>query len=82
MVIDQVVKQGRVQDGGRVKLFPRDRSSDHGENTRANHCTDTKGSEGPRAKRFLQGMLREFRVADQLIDRFGSEQLLPQRLGS
>ena len=82
MVVNQVIEQRRVQDRGCIKFFARDRSSDHGENTRTNDRPDAQRGERPGAKRFLQTVLGEFRVADQLIDRFSCEQLLSQRLGS
>ncbi len=82
MVVDQVIEQGRVEDRGSIELFARDGRANHGKDARANHGANAQRGERPRAQCFLQGMLGELRVADQLVDRFGSEQLLPQRLGS
>jgi hypothetical protein len=80
--MDKVIEQRRIQDRRGVKLFARDGGTDHGENPRTNNRADPECSERPGAERFLQRVLGKFRVADQLVDRFGCEQLLPQRLGS
>jgi hypothetical protein len=82
MVIYQVIEQRRVQDRGGIKLFSRDSGADHGENSRTNHRADAQRGQRPGSERFLQTVLRKLRVADQLIDRFGCEQLLSQRLRS
>ncbi len=82
MVVHQVIEQRRVQNRGGVKLFSRDGSADHGENSRTDHRADAQRGQRPGSERFLQTVLGKLRVADQLIDRLGCEQLLSQRLGS
>ena len=82
MVVHQVIEQRSVQNGGGIKLLPRDGGADDGKNPRADHRTDAERGQRPGAKRFLETVLGELRVADQLIDRFSCEQLLSQRPGS
>ena len=82
VVVHQVIEQRSVQDGGGIKLLARDGGADYGENSRTDHRADAQRGQRPGAKRFLETVLGELRVADQLVDRFGCEQLLSQRLGS
>ena len=82
VVVHQVIEQRGVQNGGGIKLLPRDGGTDHGKNPRTDHRTDAQRGQRPGAERFLKTVLGELRVADQLVDRFGCEQLLSQRLGS
>ena len=82
MVVHQVIQQRRVQDRGGIELLARDGSADHGENSRTDDRADAERGQRPGAERFLQTVLGQLRVADQLVDRFGCEQLLSQRLGS
>ncbi len=82
VVVHQVIEQRSIQNGGGIELLPRDGGADDGKNPRADHRTDAQRGQRPGAKRFLETVLGELRVADQLVDRFGCEQLLSQRLGS
>ena len=56
--------------------------SGESEDSRTDDRADAECGERPGAEGFLQTVLGKFRVADQLVDRFGCEQLLSQRLGS
>jgi hypothetical protein len=81
-MVDQVVEQRGVEDGRSVEFFAGDGSANNGEDSRSNDSADTECGQRPWPKRLLQTVLGEFRVADQLINRFGCEQLPSQRLGS
>ena len=82
MVVHQVIEQRSIQNGGGIELLPRDGGADNSKDPRTDHRTDAQRGQRPGAKRFLKTVLGELRVADQLVDRFGCEQLLSQRLGS
>src|ERR1700678_2873328 len=81
-MVNQVIQQRGVQNRGGIKLFACDGRADHGKDSRTDHRTDAERGKRPGSEGFLQTVLGKLRVADQLVDRFGREQLLSQRLGS
>ena len=82
MMVHQVIQQRGIQNRGGVELLACDGRADHGEDSGTDDRADAERGKRPGAEGFLQTVLGKFRVADQLVDRFGCEQLLSQRLGS
>jgi hypothetical protein len=81
-VADVVMQQAQdeVDDGG---LVPRarlcgiaaDGCADNGEDAGTDDRADAEGGERDGAERFFEGVLGTLRVGDELVDRFGSEDL-------
>jgi hypothetical protein len=77
-VMDEVMKQRRVADIGRVKLLAGHRRADDRKDARTDDCPDAERGQRPRAEGFLQRVPRFFRVANQLIDGLAGKQLADQ----
>ena len=69
-VVNDVVQNGSVQDGGCVELFAGDRRADDGKDAGADDGSYAKGCERNRPQRLFEAVLRIFRLADELVDRF------------
>src|SRR5579862_939902 len=77
-MVDEIFKQRSIQNRAELHFLARDRSADHGENSRANHCTDAERRQADRPKRLLQPFVGLLRIGDQLVDVFGAEDLCTQ----
>ncbi len=77
-MVNEVIEQRRFEDGGGVKLLAGDGRADDGKNAGANDRADPEGSERPRAEGLFEAMLGKLRVSDELVDRFGGEELIRQ----
>jgi hypothetical protein len=76
------IEHGSVQHGAGIRTFSCDGRADYGENAGADDRADAEGRQRQRPKGFLQAMRRVFRVANQLVNRFGGEDLMRQGTGS
>jgi hypothetical protein len=63
-VVDEVVEDGRVEDGARIEFLPGDGGADNGENAGADDSADAERGERDRAQRFLQAVPRTLGVRD------------------
>ena len=77
-VMDDVIRERAVQDGGCVEFLPGDRGADNGEDAGADDCADAESGERPRPERLLEPMFRLLRVGDQLVNGLARENLFRQ----
>jgi hypothetical protein len=77
-VSDDVVDERCVRDGGVRKLLAGDGGADDGKDAGADDSADAERGQRPRAEGFLEGVLRVFRVPDELVDRLAGKQLAGQ----
>ena len=82
VVVNQIVEQRGAQNRRVIELFAGDGGAEHRKVAGADDRADAKRRERPGAKRLFQTVLRQLGVADELVNRFGREQLLSQCLGS
>jgi hypothetical protein len=77
--MDEVVGDGRVQDGGGIELLAGDGGADDGKDSRADDGSDAESGERDGAKGLREGVLGPLRFGDQLVDGFSGEDLAGQR---
>ncbi len=63
-MVNQVFKEGSVQDGGDLQFLPGDGGADNRKNSGTDDGADSEGSEAQPAERFFQSPLRLVRVGD------------------
>src|SRR5437660_5822616 len=73
--VNEIVKQGCVQDGGRVKFLPGDCGSNYRKDSRSDHSAYSQCGQGERPQSFLEPPVRLFGVGDQLVDGLTGEKL-------
>ena len=78
-MVDQVLKNGGVEDGLRRKGLAGDGRADYGENPRADDGPNPQRRERPWPQRLLQPVLRLLRFRDQLVDGLFGEKLTGQK---
>jgi hypothetical protein len=76
--MQQVIQHRRVQDAGGGKLLARDGGADDGKNSRADDRADAECGEADGAERFLQRVLGQLALRDQLVNIFPGEYLRAQ----
>src|SRR5215469_16802743 len=74
-MMNQIFEQGGVQDRLHLQLLPRNRRSDHRENSGPDYRPDAERGQAQPAQRFLQPLLGVLRVSDQLVDALAAENL-------
>ncbi len=74
----QPVNQRRCADGRLVELLPGHGRADDREDARADDRADAERRQRPRPEALLERVVRLFRLADELVDRFAGKQLAGQ----
>jgi hypothetical protein len=77
-VVNDVVGERGVEDGGGVEFFAGDGGADDGEDAGADDGADAEGGEGDGAEGFFEGVLGALGVGDELVDGLGSKDLSGQ----
>jgi hypothetical protein len=78
-MVDQILEDGRIENRLRSKRLPRYGGANHSEDSRAYNSADSKRRQRQRPQRFLQPMLRFFRVRNQLVNGLLGEELAGQK---
>lgn len=68
--MNEIVKQGSIEDRGRVEALASDGGADDGEDSGADDCSDAERSERKRAEGFPEPVLRLLGLSYELVDRF------------
>jgi hypothetical protein len=76
--MQQVVENRRVEDAGGVELLAGDGGADDGENSGTDDGADAERGEADGAERFLQRVLGQLALRDQLVNIFSGEDLRAQ----
>jgi hypothetical protein len=74
-VVDDVVEDRSVEDGGGVELFAGEGRADDGENAGADDGSYAKRGQGKRTEGFPELVLGFFRLGDELVDRLAAKGL-------
>src|SRR5579862_9441500 len=77
-MVDQVFQQRSVQHGAGFEFLARNGRSDDGEDSRTDHCSDSKRGEAEPAEGFLEAFFGSIGVGDELVDALGAEKLWVQ----
>ena len=72
-MVNQVLQQRRIQDGGSLEFLASDGRADNGEDTGSDDRADAQGGEADPAQRFFQAEFRVFTVRNQLVDVLATE---------
>src|ERR1700684_2955225 len=81
-MVNQIFEQRRIQDRTELKFLPSDSRTDDREDARTNHRTDSERRQAQPAQRFLELLVRIFRIRNQPIDILGAEKLCAQSSAS
>jgi hypothetical protein len=77
-VVNDVVEDGGVEDGGGVELFAGNGGADDSKNARANDGANAEGGQRNGAEGFAEPVLRFLGVGNELVDGFTGKSLVWQ----
>jgi hypothetical protein len=74
-VRDQILKQRSVQDRGDLEFLARDGGANNGENSRADHGSDSKRGKAQPTQRLFKSNFRVLAIGQQLVNLLATEEV-------
>jgi hypothetical protein len=78
-MVNQIIEQGRVQNGGGIKFLPGDGSANYGKDSGTNHRANAKRSQRNRPEGPFEFTIRLFAIRNQFVDGLAGKKLVAQR---